>query len=177
MMTDHRWFEGCAPHMVMDSQGGMDLQLLRHVPTGNLWCHILFPCSILNSCQMCVLHISSLLWDVGVALRNFSRGWLDCYRWAGNKVCFPNWVNLVSGPLGGRSRKPNGLIREEGVDDRNEQQWEEPADWPIYSLMLQPLTAPRTCISPGRPLRHILGSLGRSKSLPMSQERFHRINL
>lgn len=48
-----------------------------------------------------------------------------------------NRVNHVSGPLGVRSRKPNGLIREEGVDDRNGQQRGErahlqPHIWDIF---------------------------------------------
>lgn len=46
------------------------------------------------------------------------------YRWTRKKVCFLTLVNQVNGPLGGRSRVPNGLIREEEVDDKNEQQGE-----------------------------------------------------
>lgn len=40
------------------------------------------------------------------------------------KVCFLTLVNQVNGPLGGRSREPNGLIREEEVHDGNGQQGE-----------------------------------------------------
>lgn len=40
------------------------------------------------------------------------------------KVCFLTLVNQVNGPLGGRSREPNGLIREEKVDDGNQHQRE-----------------------------------------------------
>ena len=55
---------------------------------------------------------------------NASGGWLGHYRWTRKKVCFLTLVNQVNGPPGGRSRVPNGLIREEEVDDGNEQQEE-----------------------------------------------------
>lgn len=37
------------------------------------------------------------------------------------KICFLTSVSQVNGPLGGRSRVPNGLIIEGEVDDGNEQ--------------------------------------------------------
>lgn len=90
----------------------------------------------------------------------------------GGSLSFLNWVNLVSGPLGGR--KPNGLIREEGLmiwtssSGRGVQAGTSMA----WCLMLQPPTAPRTCTSPRRALEHIFGSLGRSLSLTMNREEF-----
>lgn len=67
---------------------------------------------------MCIFHVPILLCEVATERRIPSGGRLDHYRW----VCVcggggVNWVNHVSGPLGVRSRQPNGLIREEGVDD------------------------------------------------------------
>lgn len=125
---------------------------------------------------MCVLHISNLLWDVNAEHRNFSRGWLDYYRLGvgggGSSLSFLNWVNLVSGPLGGR--KPNGLIREEGlmIGTSSSGRGVQAGTSMAWCLMLQPLTAPRTCTSPRRPLEHIFGSLGRSRSLTISREEF-----
>lgn len=56
---------------------------------------------------------------------NASGGWLGHYWWTRKKVCFLTLVNQVNGPLGGRSRVPNGLIREEEGDDGNEQLGDE----------------------------------------------------
>lgn len=59
------------------------------------------------------------------------------------KVCFLTLVNQVNGPLGGRSRVPNGLIRKKKVDYRNEHKVE--GHW-LTHLCLPPsvLLLPRT---------------------------------
>ena len=72
----------------------------------------------------CSCKLTESVWSVSVEPGNASGGWLGHYRWTRKKVCFLTLVNQVNGPLGGRSRVPNGLIREEEVDDGNEQQRE-----------------------------------------------------
>lgn len=77
------------------------------------------PVRLSYSCKL-----TESVWSVSVEPVNASGGWLGHYRWTRKKVCFLTLVNQVNGPLGGRSRVPNGLIREEEVDDGNEQQGE-----------------------------------------------------
>lgn len=68
--------------------------------------------------------LTESVWSVSVELGNALGGWLGHYRWTRKKVCFLTLVNQVNGPLGGRSRVPNGLISDWEVDDGNEQKWE-----------------------------------------------------
>lgn len=107
---------------------------------------------------MCLLYSCKLtgwVWSVGVESGIASGGWLDHYRWTRKKVCFLTLVNQVNGPLGGRSRVPNGLIREEGG-----WWWEWAARGEHRLTHLQPTaTAPSSCQGhvkpPGRQLGHM----------------------
>lgn len=77
------------------------------------------PVCLSYSCKL-----TESVWSVSVEPGNASGGWLGHYRWTRKKVCFLTLVNQVNGPLGGRSRVPNGLIRDEEVDDGSERQGE-----------------------------------------------------
>ncbi len=96
-------------------------------PYTHIWSQQSCSCEKGFSNPVCLSYSSKLtesVWSVSVAPGNASGGWLGHYRWTRKKVCFLTLVNQVNGPLGGRSRVPNGLIREEEVDDGNEQQGE-----------------------------------------------------
>lgn len=88
------------------------------------WCEKCF--NMVNSvCLSYPWKLTESVWSVSVEPGNTSGGWLGHYRWTRKKVCYLTLVNQVNGPPGGRSRVPNGLIREEEeVDGRNEQQRE-----------------------------------------------------
>lgn len=118
---------------------------------------------------VCLLYSCKLtesVWSVSVEPGNASGGWLDHYRWTRKKVCFLTLVNQVNGPLGGRSMVPNGLIREEEVDDG------KGIRWPTFSPPLQPLVRPRTHKSPGSQPGHIY-SASRTSALALQGQRWN----
>lgn len=92
---------------------------------GQLFCRCKKGFSMVNPvCLPYSCQLTESVWSVSIEPGNASGGWLGHYRWTRKKVCFLTLVNQVNGPLGGRSREPNGLIREEEVDDGNEHQGE-----------------------------------------------------
>lgn len=105
--------------------------------------------------------------SVSVEPGNASGGWLGHYRWTRKKVCFLTLVNQVNGPLGSRSRVPNGLIREEEVDYRNEHEGE--GHW-LTHLCLPPsvFLLPRTHKSHGN-LSSLMCSTSQTSPLALQE--------
>lgn len=161
--------------------GRLKCECQKPLPYTHVWSELSCRCekvfSLVNPVVPFVFcKLTESVWSVSVEPGNASGGWLGHYRWTRKKVCFLTLVNQVNGPLGGRSRVPNGLIREEEVDDGNEQQREghglthlQPS---TFSPPLQPHVLPRTPKSPGSQPGHIY-SAGWTSALALKGRRWN----